>query len=173
MTTALLAKAARRAGSERGAALVEFALVLPLLMALILGLTTGGIAYNRKISMTNAVREAARFAGTMPPTMVAAPATWSDAVIGRTVDLAAGDLTTAQVCVKLVRESGSTDDVVEQSSCPTAMLAYEPATPANLLSGNCVAKVWAARPSELQALFFSSTMNLKAKAVSRYESLTC
>ncbi len=36
-----------RPRDERGAALVEFALLLPLLMCLLLGTVTGGIAYNK------------------------------------------------------------------------------------------------------------------------------
>ena len=33
---------------ERGAALVEFALILPVFMMLVLGMFSGGIAYNHK-----------------------------------------------------------------------------------------------------------------------------
>ncbi|MCA1847120.1 MAG: pilus assembly protein, partial [Actinobacteria bacterium] len=87
-----------RRDSERGTALVEFALVLPLIMALILGLVTGGSAYNRKLSMTNAVREGSRFGATLDGST-----TWASSVQTRTVELATGDLTTSQVCVQLVK----------------------------------------------------------------------
>lgn len=46
--------------SERGAAAVEFALVLPVLLALVLGCIEFGRAYNTQISLTHAAREAAR-----------------------------------------------------------------------------------------------------------------
>jgi Flp pilus assembly protein TadG len=46
--------------SERGAAAVEFALVLPLLLTLVLGCIEFGRAYNTQISLTHAARETAR-----------------------------------------------------------------------------------------------------------------
>ena len=48
----------RTGGNERGAALVEFALVLPLLMVTSSADRHGGMAYNRKLALTGAVREA-------------------------------------------------------------------------------------------------------------------
>ncbi|BCT77114.1 hypothetical protein SCMU_29560 [Sinomonas cyclohexanicum] len=45
---------------ERGAAAVEFALVVPLLLALVLGIVEFGHIYNAQIMISNAAREAAR-----------------------------------------------------------------------------------------------------------------
>lgn len=47
-------------GDERGAAAVEFALVVPVLLALLLGIVEFGRAYNVQISVTHAARETAR-----------------------------------------------------------------------------------------------------------------
>jgi Flp pilus assembly protein TadG len=49
-----------RLRSERGAAAVEFALVLPLLVVILLGTIEFGRAYNAQISLTHAARETAR-----------------------------------------------------------------------------------------------------------------
>ncbi|MCU1440627.1 MAG: TadE family protein [Rhodoglobus sp.] len=49
-----------RRDDERGAAVVEFALILPILIVLILGLIEFGRIFNVQISITNAAREAAR-----------------------------------------------------------------------------------------------------------------
>ena len=46
----------RRHGVERGAALVEFALILPVFMILVLGTFTGAIAYNQKLDLAHAAR---------------------------------------------------------------------------------------------------------------------
>jgi Flp pilus assembly protein TadG len=46
---------------ERGAAAVEFALILPILLLLVLGLVEFGRAYNVQISLSNAAREGARY----------------------------------------------------------------------------------------------------------------
>lgn len=45
---------------ERGAAMVELALVLPMLLLLVFGIVEFGRAYNAKIELTGAVREGAR-----------------------------------------------------------------------------------------------------------------
>ncbi|MFP5580169.1 MAG: TadE family protein [Acidimicrobiia bacterium] len=50
---------------EAGASLVEFALLAPVLFALLLGMITGGLSLSRKNSMENAVREGARFGATL------------------------------------------------------------------------------------------------------------
>jgi Flp pilus assembly protein TadG len=46
--------------SERGAVAIEFALVLPILLMLVVGIMDFGRAYNNQISVTHAAREAAR-----------------------------------------------------------------------------------------------------------------
>lgn len=45
---------------DRGAAAVEFALVLPILVALVFGLIDFGRAYNQQIELTQVAREGAR-----------------------------------------------------------------------------------------------------------------
>ena len=49
-----------RHGVERGAALVEFTLILPVFMMMVLGTFTGAIAYNQKLDLAHAAREGAR-----------------------------------------------------------------------------------------------------------------
>jgi Flp pilus assembly protein TadG len=52
----------RRGASDRGAAAVEFALVLPLLLLLVFGIIDFGRALNAQITLTQAAREGARLA---------------------------------------------------------------------------------------------------------------
>jgi Flp pilus assembly protein TadG len=49
-------------GSERGAELIEFALVFPLLLLLVLGMVDFGFLFQRYEVLTNAAREGARIA---------------------------------------------------------------------------------------------------------------
>ena len=50
----------RAKGRERGAAVVEFALVVPVLLVLVGGIIKFSYSYNLQISVTQAAREAAR-----------------------------------------------------------------------------------------------------------------
>jgi hypothetical protein len=52
----------RRLASERGAELIEFALVFPLLLLLMLGIVDFGFLFQRMAVITNAAREGARIA---------------------------------------------------------------------------------------------------------------
>lgn len=49
-----------RKPSERGAAAVEFAILLPVLLTLVLGTIEFGRAYNAQITLTNAARDGVR-----------------------------------------------------------------------------------------------------------------
>lgn len=56
----------RAAGKDGGAAAVEFALVLPVLLLLVLGIIDFGRAFNMQIALTQAAREGVR-ALALPP----------------------------------------------------------------------------------------------------------
>lgn len=58
----LAARAARRAGAEDGVALVEFALILPVLVLLLFGMLDFGKAFNYWIDQTHLANEGARWA---------------------------------------------------------------------------------------------------------------
>lgn len=71
-------------GPEHGAAAVEFALILTLLVALIGGIVDFGFAFNAQISLTHAAREGVRVEaiGTGDPVGVATAAFSAPAVTG-------------------------------------------------------------------------------------------
>ncbi len=80
--------------SERGAAALEFALILPLLVMLVFGIIAFGRGYNAKVEVTGAVREGARLlalgkspADARAATIAAAP--------GLNPALGAGNITTS------------------------------------------------------------------------------
>jgi Flp pilus assembly protein TadG len=93
---------------ERGAALVEFALILPLVLMLAFGMMTAGLTYNHKIDLTHAAREGARYGATLAQLQCAGSPnpcgtkTWAQVVQSVVVERAFGDVTAAQVCVALV-----------------------------------------------------------------------
>jgi len=157
-----------RRDSERGAALVEFALILPVVISLLLGMVTGGLAYNKKIAITDAVRGASRYGATL-----ADSTTFATSVRDRLVQLSASELTTSDVCVQLIR-GGSTEVVVRSwyasasnTSCPSTF-GTAPSTP-TVSEGYCVVKVWAMKTAKLQAVFVNSDLRLKAGSVAAFE----
>ena len=152
----------RSGGNERGAALVEFALILPVLVSLLLGTVTSGIAYNRKLSMSSAVREGARYGATLT-----ANSSWAGAVQTRTQSMATGDLSASQICTALWKVG--TGASYSSSGCTiTNPFVANNDHPGS--TGDCVVEVWAARPETIQAMFFSVNITLTARAGARLES---
>ena len=97
---------ARHQDRERGAAAVEFALVLPVLLLLLVGIIEFGRLYNAQIVITNAAREAAR---TMAITEDAAAATAAAEAVagGYTVNVAPGTcVSDAQVTSTVTSQVG-------------------------------------------------------------------
>lgn len=138
--------------------LVEFVMVLPLLFALLLGITSGGRAYAAKVSMAEAVREGARFGATLRlgtgPTAVS---DFQQSVKDRVVSAAAGDLNPADVCVSLVLPTGATDCGVGDPGGASAQPAVH------------LVKVSASKPATMQFFFASTTSTMNAKLAARYE----
>jgi Flp pilus assembly protein TadG len=138
----------RRRGGESGQAMVEFALVAPLLFLLVVGIIKFGVVYNNYIQLTNAVDSGARlFAIERGQGGVCS-------AVDANVDAAAGGLndTTGDLSVTMSTIPATSNDTwvdgVEQTggSCPT------------LASGNS-ATVSASYPCDLTILgidFFPS-----------------
>ena len=104
---------------ERGAAIVEMAVVAPILIILLLGIWTVARAYNVKNTMDHAVREGARYAATVVPWDGTPSA--SDASVRAVIDgelgaaaISAADIDT--VCIVLVTQgnNGCDDDGTNQ-----------------------------------------------------------
>ena len=101
-----------RRSTELGAAAVELAMVLPLFLALVLGILTGGIAMDHKIGVTNAAREAARYGAIVPASQCADTTkcggrNWAQLVQAVAGDRLSGEVPASQICVALVSGPGS------------------------------------------------------------------
>ena len=166
----------RRRLGERGAAAVEFALVVPVLLMLLFGTITGGLAFSRSNATTNAVREGSRFGATTDasPTMATA---WANATILRVQDTlfdGTGDAST--VCVQLWKVG--TGPVANTGKCTTTAggpaltlpttETQEPAVPSNA-NGTCVVRVLAARPFTINIVLARWDEVMVLSSTARYE----
>ena len=98
-----------RTRSERGAAAIEFALVLPLLLLIVAGITDFGRAFYTQIVMTNGAREGVR--------LVAMGFPESDAQVR--VNEATGDRGTASYASPPCPDTSGPDVVVKLRVTPT------------------------------------------------------
>jgi Flp pilus assembly protein TadG len=116
----------RRRRDERGASLVEFALVAPILCLLLFGMITGGLSVSHKLDLSTAAREAARYAATLPDNQYAGGdgTDWASAVAGEATNAAGGalDVSGATICVALVQ--GTSAAVYSPSGGTAYVLGY-------------------------------------------------
>jgi Flp pilus assembly protein TadG len=164
----------RRGRGDDGAVLVEFALALPLLLMIIVGMFSGGLLYNQKQQLTHATREGARYAATIPENQTFTNGgTWQDNVRDLIVERSVGDLTNAQVCVSLVRGSGGTLTVVNSHSTAGATTPCIPnqTYPVSSSDTGLRVQVTASRPGSIDlALFGKINVTLDAKATAKSET---
>ena len=159
-----------READESGASLVEFALVLPVFMMLVLGMFTGGLAYNRRIAVTQASREGARYGATLPAAGLTS-GQWLDQVAGIVQASADGELsdTTAGEAICVARVSAGS--VTSRQATGTAVsygttLCFDDGRPFT----EPRVQVIASRTSGFEALVFSRDLTLRSQAVSRFEA---
>ena len=166
----------RRCGDERGAVLVEFAFVLPLLMMIVVGMFTGGLAWNRKLAVTNGVREGSRFGATLSvATSTCTSGTagtvdcWLSEVADATQSSSENELsstvTTRSICVAYLSTTTtrsmtrtSTGDVYANTTCFT-----DSRTDARV-------QVLGTRSTTVEFILFTVTPTLTSQAVTRFEA---
>ncbi|MGH9278547.1 MAG: TadE family protein [Acidimicrobiales bacterium] len=131
---------------------------MPILFALLLGITTGGQAYASKISVVEAVREGARFGASLQLGQGAtAISTFESAVTSRVVAAGGGSLAAGDVCVRIVLPIGGTDCGVPDPAGASA----EPNVH--------IVKVSGSRQATIGFFFFATKTTVSAKLGARYE----
>lgn len=160
-----------RARRERGASLVEFAIILPVFMILVLGMFSGGVAYNRQIALRNAAREGARYGSILPRTPeTVSGATWAQRIQSNVVDRGEGELTTSDVCVALVDGAsgsvvvGATAGVFTTKSDGTRCFDDGGADSKKRV------QVLVRANATIEALVFSHNVTLDSQSIARYEA---
>lgn len=166
---------------ENGAALVEFAIVLPLLLIIVFGIISFGLIFNDKLSLTDGAREAGRFGATLPVTNFASSddpmQQWLDAIASRAEADATGSLDAGvpnrTICVAYVHPNGTADiDKTRRrlesggSIMYTNKSCFDDGRPADERR----VQVRVGRDTDLDAIFFSMTITLTADSVTRFEA---
>lgn len=166
-TTTVCAARSRRRGplrGERGQALVEFALALPVLMLILVGIIKGGMLYNNYLQLTDAVRSGARQLaierGQTSPCGDAANEVISSAT----------GLTGSNVSISMTENPEATGDPAGATYTTTGPPSGTGACPFTLVSGSA-ATLTATYPCDLQILGynFASSCQLSASATERVE----
>lgn len=163
----LLELGRRHRSGERGAALVEFSILVPVFMAMVLAMFSGGVAYNRRIDLSHAAREGARYGAALPQDQ----ANWAQLVRDVVVNRSGGDLKANDVCVALVNGPAGTVVTGDLGGPWSQVPAGYPA--------NCYADdgsdpgmrvhVAARKSADIQALLFTYPVTLSVQGTARHE----
>lgn len=176
----------QRAGRpDEGAALVELAMVLPLVVMLIVGMVSAGVAYNHQLSLTHAAREGARYAATLPVDNFGSIDAWLSDVIDHTATEATGSLDPGSpgrwICVAYVHPDASatspqtTRRIMDGASllpaeadedCLGPLMSIDDGRPTSERRVQIIVE----REAEFNALVFGTTITLDSEAVNRFEA---
>ncbi len=178
----------RRTGGDDGATLIEFAIVAPLLFAILLGMFTGGLAFNQKLSVTNGAREGSRYGATLPVASSASctgqipgsMACWLTKVADITQQSSEGTLaasvSSSSICVAYVYPTGTatTDrsaklvrtpsgDVITTGSSERCFLD-------NRVDTERRVQVTGSRQAEIEYVFGTSNPTMSSTSVTKFEA---
>ena len=163
---------------ERGSGLIEFAILLPVLVMLLLGIVSAGNAYQQKLSLTNGAREGARYGATLDTTGYANLHAWLDdvsVVASKADDDGLGpDVSGRVLCVAYVYPAGTADTPNDMTT-----RRYETSSGPNYSNDACFAdgrprtekrvQVQLQRDGEINAALFDIDLTLSGKSVARFE----
>ncbi len=156
-----------RLRGDEGAALVEFALILPFLLVVMLGTITSGFALNDDIQLTHSAREGARYGATVPEDETFTTGTWATNVRRVVVARFGGGITAKDVCVSLVVGSPATPLSASHTTDPGGAACYDDSA-----AGVSAARVQvtASKDVTIDTGLYSVDVTLDAEAVAQHES---
>ncbi|MGH3336821.1 MAG: TadE/TadG family type IV pilus assembly protein, partial [Nocardioides sp.] len=138
--------------------------VMPLLLTILFGLITTGLAFSDHLSATNATREGARYGAATP---FSDPDAWATSVRDRVkqVYFNAGEtVTDDQICVSLVKSDASTVASYAGANCGTT-----PTPLPTMTAGSCAVVVWMQRPRSIRLLVIPDLdLDIRAESVAFY-----
>ncbi|MEY2420985.1 MAG: hypothetical protein QOI95_1052 [Acidimicrobiaceae bacterium] len=176
----------QRAKGDSGAVLVEFAITLPLLVMLLLGMFTGGLAWNQKLATTNGVREGSRFGATLGVSSASCSSgagtldCWLKQVADVTQSASEGELGSSvasrNICVAYVYPTGATANdrtkalvrTASGDSITTGATCFSDGRP----DTERRVQVTGSRQATIEFMLFTLTPTLSTESVTRFEAST-
>lgn len=152
---------------DRGAALVEFALILPLLVALLLGTVTTGFAVNDDLQLTHAAREGARYGATVPVDELFSLGTWAENVSDLAVERFGDGLGSSDVCVSLVLGNPGAPLSVGHTTKADGTACYDDSAAGVT---DLRVQVTASTPATIETGLYTYKMTLSSEATAKHES---
>jgi len=175
---------------DRGAAVVEFALIVPLFFMLVMGMITGGVAFDRKNTLSHSSREATRFGATLAiEDTTGVPNAWLDSIATNAITSAAGQLVPGvrgpYICVAYVGfkpqgsssadwtrtrvETGSGVTYTNGSVSTPSSWCYDDGRGSDGKQRRV--QVVVGLETTLNAVLFSTNLDLRSEAVGRFEAV--
>ena len=166
-----------RARGEQGAVLVEFALVFPILVMLLFGLLSGGMAWNQNLALSQGVRVGARYGATLPTTNYTSLDDYLDVLATRVVNNSDSNLATTvsgrMVCVAYVHPNGTDtlDKTRSRTETGTGTVSRNssPCFTDSQSSSDTRVQAVAERTATIETGFWSMSVTLHQQIVFRYE----
>jgi Flp pilus assembly protein TadG len=164
-----------RATGDRGAVLVEFALVFPILAMLLFGMLSAGMAWNTNLSLAHGARAAGRYAATLPTYDYDSLDDYLDAVAARVVGASDGNLASGVtgriVCVAYVHPAGTAtlDHTRRRYETTTVARADSTCFDDGQSSSEKRVQVMVERGSNFETGLWSRSITLHQQVVFRYE----
>lgn len=165
-----------RSRTERGASAVEFALVVPFLCLLLIGMVTTGLVYSDHLALTNAVREGARYGASADMTS----GTWASDVRDRVKQtyMNHDGIDVRNICARLINKDGPVagSGLASLGDLPSADCGGEPSDStfrSGMTTGSCAVKVWAKLPERISLVVAPDlTFNIGANSIAYYGRVT-
>lgn len=172
---------------------MEFAILAPLFFMIVLAMFSGGLAFSRKIAITDAVREGVRYGATLQTTGAISPTCaggtsadppppcWFDMVATRAIGSAGSELAETwdgqYVCIAYVglAPNGAGPVTRNRERFGTNAATYNTGSMCfddGRGTSERRVQVVARRNSTFQALLFSSELQLQSEGVARFEAIS-
>jgi Flp pilus assembly protein TadG len=151
---------------QEGAALVEFALVFPIVAMFLIGLVSSGLVFDAKLQLTHATREGARYGAAMPQGQTFASGTWATNLQQLVVQREGGNLAVSQVCVALVTGNPAVAVTAAHTTAGGTQPCFDDSAAGN---ADRRVQVSTTRNMQFDALVFHRSVTLNAPATARHE----